>query len=673
MAQRLASRVLLIGWDAADWQMIDPLLEAGRMPSLERFITAGVMGNVATLHPVISPILWNSIATGKRADKHGILGFVEPDGDGGIRPVSSTSRKAKALWNILSQSGLRSCVVGWYASHPAEPVNGVVVSDRYQRSADPHGAPTAPDPRAIHPPELAQTLLDLRVGVNDITPEQVLPFIPQAHRIDQKSDVRLAALCELLAECATIHNAATWLIEHETWDFMAVYYDAIDHFGHGFMEYHPPKMEHVSDEDFKLYRHVMNGCYQFHDMLLGRLMELAGPETTIILLSDHGFRSGVLRPRLASDPTNPKRKVGPGVNPVAWHRQHGVLALNGPLIKHDERVHGASLLDVAPTVLTLLGLPVPDDMDGKPLTQIFVAPVQPERIATYEGEHERDGVHRGEFADDPFARQLVLRNLIELGYIDAPGDDQAAAVEQTLRDRRQNLAQVLFSAGRTQEAHDHLAALLAQEDHPHLRCRLAMCQIGLGRLEEAEATLSPVAEGPLDYPLATMLFGQILLLRRRYDEALALLEKARNSNPELPHLHVYLGRIYMRQQRYDLAEQSFRRALEIDADDAEAHDGLGVALRHQGRMQDAVFEHMSSASLEHHRAETHANLGVALAALGKVDWAIQAFRIASELAPRHPFPHRCLARLFKRAKGDLESARRHARRALELRAALRAK
>src|SRR5436305_13393095 len=123
-------RVLLIGWDSADWEMIDPLLERGQMPALARLLADGVRGNLATLQPVLSPMLWTSIATGKRADTHGICGFTEPLPDAsGIGPVRSTSRKCKAIWNILTQTGLKTNVVGWFASHPAEPINGIMVSD----------------------------------------------------------------------------------------------------------------------------------------------------------------------------------------------------------------------------------------------------------------------------------------------------------------------------------------------------------------------------------------------------------------------------------------------------------------------------------------------------------------------------------------------------------------
>ena len=72
-------RVLLIGWDAADWQLITPLIAQGHMPTLARMIEQGVSGNLASMQPMLSPLLWNSIATGKRPDQHGVHGFTEPD------------------------------------------------------------------------------------------------------------------------------------------------------------------------------------------------------------------------------------------------------------------------------------------------------------------------------------------------------------------------------------------------------------------------------------------------------------------------------------------------------------------------------------------------------------------------------------------------------------------
>jgi len=123
-------KVVLVGWDAADWKIINPLMDAGRLPNLLQLVESGVMANLASLRPCLSPILWTSIATGKTADKHGITGFVEPIPEGGgVRLASSTSRTTKALWNILSQNNRRCIVINWYASHPAEPIPGTCVSN----------------------------------------------------------------------------------------------------------------------------------------------------------------------------------------------------------------------------------------------------------------------------------------------------------------------------------------------------------------------------------------------------------------------------------------------------------------------------------------------------------------------------------------------------------------
>ncbi len=298
-----------------------------------------------------------------------------------------------------------------------------------------------------------------------------------------------------LAQCATTHNAATWLAARDDWDLLAVYYDAIDHTGHGFIEYHPPAMAHVSPEDAAVYSEVVNGMYRFHDMMLGTLLDLAGPDTTVLLLSDHGFYSDHLRPAVLEHFRDPAKKFGPEMNPVSWHRPHGIFLAAGKAIKHDELIHGASLLDIAPTVLTLLGLPVPDDMDGRALTQIFVEPVEPERIASYEPPHPQDGVHRDVPAEesDPFAARQALLQLAELGYIEMPADgDAAKAVIEADRDRRNNLAQVYFSTNRGPEAIELFRGLLAENDNPDLRCRLALCLAGMGRLAEAEEVLSKV-------------------------------------------------------------------------------------------------------------------------------------------------------------------------------------
>jgi len=141
-------KVLVIGWDAADWKVINALIEQDKMPHTAALIERGVMGNLTTLQPVLSPMLWTSIATGKWPFKHGILGFSEPTPDGaGIQPVSQLSRKTKAVWNILNQEGYRCNVIGWWPSHrwsrSTAPWSPTTTTPPWDRRSSPGPSPPA--------------------------------------------------------------------------------------------------------------------------------------------------------------------------------------------------------------------------------------------------------------------------------------------------------------------------------------------------------------------------------------------------------------------------------------------------------------------------------------------------------------------------------------------------
>ena len=671
MSKRLASRVLFIGWDAADWQMIQPLLEKGWMPNLQKLIDRGVMGRVSTLFPILSPILWTSIATGKRADRHGILGFCEPDGKTSIRPVSSTSRKCKAVWNILSQNGLKSGTVGWFASHPAEQVDGYVVTDRYRNitvsKENPEEA-TAMDDKSVHPPRLREVLESLRVAPGDITLQQMLPFFLNAVPTGKRYERLVNALVHLLAECASIHNAATHLIENEQWDLMSVYYDSIDHFGHNFMELHPPRMKHVQDEDFEVFKDVMTGGYRLHDMLLGRLLQLAGDDATVIILSDHGFQNGEMRPPLQIDHGDNGKRSGAGTNPVAWHRPYGIFVAAGPGIKQDERIYGASLLDITPTILTLFGLPVADDMDGRALTQMLIDPPAVDTIPSYEPPHPADGIWRGDQAEqDPFAAQQAMQQLADLGYIDALSSDDATRVQRTVDDRKSNLAQVLFSKNDLPGALALLQELLESKNEAHMRCRVAMCLLLMKRFDEASAAMKTVEGEDKEIPLALVIRGELAFKRGAYDEAFSLFERAQAVDPRLPHLHVYLGRLHLRRRHTELAREAFVKALEIDPDNADAHEGIGTICVAEKQYEAALNSFMRAVSLQHARPITHLNMGDVLFKLRQYDWATRAYEVAAELAPHMALPHRRLARLARQTHANPLDVRLHLKRAIAAR------
>jgi predicted AlkP superfamily phosphohydrolase/phosphomutase len=303
MPERLAKRLLLVGWDAADWEIIDPLMARGAMPNLKRLVESGVRANLRTLEPKLSPMLWTSIATGKHADKHGVLNFVEPNADGtGIRIVASTTRRVKALWNILTQARLRVHTVAWYASHPAEPISGVCVSNLFREGqpANP-SAPWPLWPGAVHAADCtAQRIAACRHHPAVLAREELKTLLPALKDVPA-SDTRPSELAARWSQALAVHGAALEVLSADrsagqAWDCLMVFHESIDTIGHRFMELRPPRMGHVSKADVKLYGQVMDHLYRRHDQLLGELVSAAGADSSVILVSDHGFHSGDGRP-----------------------------------------------------------------------------------------------------------------------------------------------------------------------------------------------------------------------------------------------------------------------------------------------------------------------------------------------------------------------------------------
>ncbi|MGH7339010.1 MAG: alkaline phosphatase family protein, partial [Candidatus Rokuibacteriota bacterium] len=124
-------RVLLVGVDAATWDVIRPLMAAGRLPTFTGLVRQGWSATLESMDPTISPAIWTTIATGHRPITHGINGFLARGPDGQSIPVTSNVRLREALWTIASRYDRRVNVVGWYVTWPAEVVNGVMVSDRF--------------------------------------------------------------------------------------------------------------------------------------------------------------------------------------------------------------------------------------------------------------------------------------------------------------------------------------------------------------------------------------------------------------------------------------------------------------------------------------------------------------------------------------------------------------
>ncbi len=646
MSDRIAKKVLLIGWDAADWQMINPLIERGWMPALKSLMDRGVWGNIATLQPILSPMLWNSIATGHYADVHGVHGFTEPTPEGdGVRPVMSTSRKCKALWNILTQNDLTTNVVGWYASHPAEPINGCCISNQFEHIAGTLDEPWPIPSGAVHPAEMAEELSPFRIHPGELGPDAILPFIPRAAEIDQSKENRLGKLRMLLAQTASIHAVSTHLIDNTEWDLTAVYYEGIDRFGHEFMHYHPPRLDSVPEEEYEIYKDVMVGCYRFHDMMLDALLSQAGEDTTVILVSDHGYYNDHMRPPVLE-------KSGP----VEWHRPFGVVVAAGPGLKQGERLYGASLLDVTPTILRLLGLPVGQDMPGRPWAEVFDRQIEPKRILSWEKVDGECGMHPDDARQDPVEAAEAMRQLVELGYVDAPGEDMQKNVEDTILNNKFNLALCLIDARRTSDAIPILEEIIdKQPKHKSAQIQLAICYINDGRNTEARELTEQLLEGDEPSPRVHLMLGTLELAEGNNEAALKNFEQVEKAEPRLPGLHQRLGQAYLRFKRYEDAERAFRMALTIDADSAPSHDGLATALIGQDRHDEAVDAALDAVGLVHQFPRAHLHLGQALAGIGRREPAIEAIELATRLSSNFTQAHRELAKLYREA-GNEEKA-----------------
>ncbi len=629
MSNKRAKKVLLIGWDAADWKVMNPLMDAGQMPTLEKLVNGGVMGNITTLDPPISPMLWTSIGTGMRPYKHGISGFTEPDPAGNqIRPVSVTSRKVKALWNILGQQGLKTHVVGWWPSHPAEPINGIYVSNNFQLADQPYGHHWPMPTGTIHPVNRTEEFAELRVHPGEITAEHLLPFVPEASMINQDEDDRLANIAKLLGHTASLHNCATHILENEEWDFMAVYFDAIDHFSHGFMHFHPPQLPDTSDHLFNLYKDVVNSAYRYHDMMLERLLQLAGEDTTVMIGSDHGFHSDHLRPKAI-----PNYQAGP----THEHSPYGMVVMNGNGIKKDAQLFGASILDVTPTILSMFGLPVGEDMDGTVLANAFESQPQIETIESWEKIEGDCGMHPEELREDPIEARAALDQLVALGYIDKPDEDTNKALSDCVYENQFYMARAYMDAGKMHDAVKLLKPLFddnAEVARYGLYYAKALQTVGdIKECRRVADLIAPKSEEDKRTPSMNMLEGSLLLSEKKPETALKYFQKALDASPSALGVHLQIGIGFMNLELWDKAIAAFDQELLLDAESAVAFQNKGICMIRLNREKEGLEMLLESVGLQYNNAVAHYFLGIAFHQNNYRENAIQSFEVALRMEP----------------------------------------
>ncbi|HMT08536.1 MAG TPA: alkaline phosphatase family protein [Pyrinomonadaceae bacterium] len=644
------SKVLLIGWDAADWKVINPLMDAGLMPSLQGFIEQGVMGKLATLDPVLSPMLWTSIATGKRPYKHGIHGFTEPDPSRkSVRPIFNTNRTCKAVWNILNQENKKCHVVGWWPSHPAEPINGTMVSNFFQRPEMRSDKPWTLPKGTVHPEEKTDLFAKMRVHPNELTAAHIFPFVANLEKVDQINDPRLSIVTSNLAATATLHCAATYILEHEDWDFTAVYFDAIDHLCHGFMKFYPPRRPHIPIQDFELYSEVVNAVYRFHDMMLGRYLELIDDDTTVIIVSDHGFHPGDNRPEHL-----PKEPTAPAIE----HSPYGMIAMKGPGIKKDELIFGASLLDVTPTLLHIFDLPSANDMDGKVLINAFEDARTKQPIDSWELVEGNDGRHKSDAAISAEDMDAELRQLIELGYVDDPGDDVDAAIKLTLDENNYHLARAYINGQKWDEGIKLLEALHAENpDVLRFASHLANAYQFVGKFKQARKVVNHIREIlDRESPQVDLLEGTLLLSEQRPLKALELFKKVEAEAGDQPQLRLKLANAYFQLNKFEDAEKLLLSVIDADEEEVGAWYLIGLCYFNLGNYELAIEHLLQAIGLQYFQPVAHYYLAESLLLLEKYEESATAYEVCLRLAPKMNYARKRLITIYEQYLNQPEKA-----------------
>ncbi|MCP4589935.1 MAG: sulfatase-like hydrolase/transferase [bacterium] len=424
-------KIALIGIDGAEWSVIWSMIERGELPNFDRLVREGTTAQCESYGQTMSPQVWNTIVTGKHYLEHGIDWFVVKAGDvtekGDLEededliPVTSRHRRVPALWDILSQAGHTVGAIGFWATWPATPVNGFMVSDRFSYSRV-NKLASAHDNllHQTYPAELAEELRDLIVTPDSVSPAQRRDFMSESVQADdwRKNHDIVSEFDITYAQTETYHRVAQRLLDRGQPDFFACYFQGVDVISHYFWEFMQPETagRTVPPERLDSFGDTIEAMYRRQDTILGELLERFDDDTIVIVVSDHGFR-----------PVPFDKRSIPTVS--GWHRLHGVLAIWGPGVKSGMTLTDASVFDITPTVLALMGEPVAKDMQGRVLEEAFEEGVLGaiDLVAVYDRMPEQAPINEADIQSP--MDQAMLERLRGIGYIGG-GEDGAGLIEQ---------------------------------------------------------------------------------------------------------------------------------------------------------------------------------------------------------------------------------------------------
>jgi predicted AlkP superfamily phosphohydrolase/phosphomutase len=358
--EKSRERVLVFGVDAGEWDVLGPLMNQGRCPNFARLRAEGSAGKLRSFVPLTrSPVIWTSIATGKVPEKHGVKDFYaearRTDMGGqdtiprGHKLNTSNVWKARAVWNILGGLGRTVGVIGWWVTWPAQPVNGVLVSDYLQYTPK-----TWPGRSRMTYPESLETMAEqYRRTPESVSWAEIFQFVPafDTTKVTVRQEALVKNLKWVYASDMTFYQTGIRLYRQRHPDFFAMYFRGVDEICHSYWDIGLPGNEMfdppATKAELEWLKPLIPNYYVFTDRLLGDFLKEAGKDTDVIVCSDHGFGGG-------------------GIGVLA-HKPDGMIFMRGPHVIKGGTITGATVLDITPTILALYGLPTAQDMDGRPI------------------------------------------------------------------------------------------------------------------------------------------------------------------------------------------------------------------------------------------------------------------------------------------------------------------
>jgi predicted AlkP superfamily phosphohydrolase/phosphomutase/Tfp pilus assembly protein PilF len=621
----------VLGIDGLEPTAIAELTEQGRLPHFERLRKGGVFARLYSQPPLLSPVIWTTVATGRPPIDHGIGHFAAfSEKADRVLPVTSRMRKVPALWNIMSAENRRVAVVGWWATWPAEVVNGAVVSDHtcYHFLFRDGIEGQIEVPAKTYPEELMDEIGEQVRRPADLSYEEVSEYLDISRaQFDGQLDFFDDVFHFKWALATTLSYSDIGL---ELWKEVRphlemVYIEGTDTTSHLFGHlWQQEELYGELAEQKRRYGRAVESMYELADRIIGEYLAVMDENTTLVVLSDHGFQLG----KLLRDPSTIRDMHRPHGN---VHLPEGVLYLYGAGVRDGATLEDPTILDIAPTILALAGLPPSAEMPGRVLKEALTIEPPP-RVPSYDD----IGVDHASVTADGDVEAIsrgMMAKLEALGYLDtvAPVSDRVLLAQEFERGNYEELEQkyrallreapesadllaslgaVLGQQGKLREAAQFLdraeaispMSTLVQYNQGVLarkrgeteaaleRFRTAvrldpgheLARKELERLSEGLARQALVPErGPQKKALELAREAAQLARRGGYEEAWALLERAEQLAPELPVIHRYQANVaYLRGDREEAIE-ALEKGLELRPNDVIFKENL-EALRRSG-------------------------------------------------------------------------------------------